>query len=81
MICPVFFSKFSDILPAFTYTSVIGNLWSISLEVSILISSLWKVLYLASDIIVEYYQIIRQLCFIYFKAFQYFVSHFFALLI
>ena len=31
----VSFSKFSDVLPAFTYSSAIGNLWSIGLVVNI----------------------------------------------
>ena len=33
MICPILFNKFSDILPAFTCASAIGNLWSICLGV------------------------------------------------
>ena len=31
IICLISFSKFSDVLPAFTCVSAIGNLWSISL--------------------------------------------------
>ena len=37
MICLVSFNKFSDVLPAFTCASTIGNLRSICLGVNILI--------------------------------------------
>ena len=36
MILCISFSKFSDVLPAFTRARAIGNLWSICLEVNIL---------------------------------------------
>ena len=36
MICLISFSKFSDLLTAFTCARVIGNLWAICLVVSIL---------------------------------------------
>ena len=36
LICVTSFSKFSDVLPAFTCASAIGNLWSICLGVNIL---------------------------------------------
>ena len=36
MICLISFSKFSDVLPAFTCASAIGNLGSICLGVNIL---------------------------------------------
>ena len=59
IICLISFSKFSDVLPAFTCTSDIGNLWSIYLGINILShvakskgsSSQWIDLYLASDTI------------------------------
>ena len=34
MICMISFSKFSDMLPAFTCARAIGNLWSICLGVN-----------------------------------------------
>ena len=37
MICLILFSKFSDVFPAFTWASAIGNSWSIFLVVNILI--------------------------------------------
>ena len=37
MIYLIPFSKFSDMLPAFTYARVIGNLWSFCLGVNVLI--------------------------------------------
>ena len=36
MICPTSFRKFSDVLPAFTCASAIGNLFSIGLGANIL---------------------------------------------
>ena len=36
MVCLISFSKFSDVLPAFTCTRAIGNVWSICLGVNIL---------------------------------------------
>ena len=36
MIYMIWFSKFSDVLPAFTFVKAICNLWSICLEVNIL---------------------------------------------
>ena len=52
-ICLISFSKFSDVLPAFTCASAIGNIWSICLGVNILSPSLYFVFYLASDTILE----------------------------
>ena len=40
MICLISFSKFSDVLPAFTCASAIGNLWKIRLGIHIL-SCFW----------------------------------------
>ena len=37
VICLLSFSKFSDVLPVFTYVRVIGNLWSICFELNTLI--------------------------------------------
>ena len=37
MICLILFSKFSDVLPAFTSARAIGNLWSICLGLDIFI--------------------------------------------
>ena len=36
MICLILFSKFSDVLPTFTYASAIGNIWNICSGVNIL---------------------------------------------
>ena len=47
----VLFYKFSKLLPAFTCAKAIGNLWSICLEVNILIVVPCFVLYIASDVI------------------------------
>ena len=52
-ICLISFSKFSDVLPAFTCASAIGNIWSICLGVNILSPSLYFVFYLASDTILK----------------------------
>ena len=52
-ICLISFSKFSDVLPACTCASAIGNIWSICLGVNILSPSLYFVFYLASDTILE----------------------------
>ena len=41
MICLILLNKFSDVLPAFTCASAIGNLWRICLGVNIL-SSFWS---------------------------------------
>ena len=41
MIYPISFSKFLDVLPAFTYVSGIGNIWSICLVLNILSSLLF----------------------------------------
>ena len=49
MICLISLSKFSDVLPAFTCTSAIGNLSSIFLEVNIFYPSPYFVLHLALD--------------------------------
>ena len=35
IICLILLSKFSDILPAFTYAGTMGNLWNICLEFNI----------------------------------------------
>ena len=43
------YSKFSDVLPAFTYASIVGNLRSICLRVNILSPSQGFTLYLFSD--------------------------------
>ena len=53
MICLISFSKFSDVLPAFTCARAIGNLWTICLGVNILRPSPYFVLYLPSDTIPE----------------------------
>ena len=53
IICLISFSRFSNILPAFTCASAIGNLWSICLGGNILRPSLYFLLYLASDTILE----------------------------
>ena len=53
MICLILFSKFSDVLPAFTCARAIGNLSSICLGVNILSPCPCIVLYLASDTILE----------------------------
>ena len=47
MIYLILFSKFSDVLPAFTFARAIGSLWSICLGVNIFIpfpfvASFWK---------------------------------------
>ena len=47
--CPISFSNFSDVLPAFTCASEIGNLWSICLGLNIFSLSPYFALYLASD--------------------------------
>ena len=52
-ICLISFSKFWDVLPAFTCASAIGNIWSICLGVNILSPSLYFLFYLASDTILE----------------------------
>ena len=52
-ICLISFSKFSDVLPACTCASAIGNIWSICLGVNILSPSLYFVFYLASDTILK----------------------------
>ena len=49
IICMSSFSKFPDVLPAFSCASAIDNLWSICLDVSILKSLPYFALYLASD--------------------------------
>ena len=49
IICMSSFSKFPDVLPAFSYASAIDNLWSICLDVNILKSLPYFALYLASD--------------------------------
>ena len=53
IICLISFSKFSDVLPAFTCARAIGNLWSICLEVNILRPFPCFALYLASDSRIE----------------------------
>ena len=53
MIWRISFSKFSDVLPAFTCARAVGNLWSICLGVDILIPSIWIDMYLALDAILE----------------------------
>ena len=49
IICMSSFSKFPDLLPAFSCASAIDNLWSICLDVNILTSLPYFALYLASD--------------------------------
>ena len=48
IICLIWFSKISDVLPAFTCASAIVNLWRICLGIKILRPSPWIDLYLAS---------------------------------
>ena len=52
MIWQISFSKFSDVLSAFTCATAVGNLWSIWLGVNILSPSTRFTLNLASDTIV-----------------------------
>ena len=53
MICLSLFSKFLDVLIAFTCARAVGNLWSICLEATILRPLPYFALYLASDAIEE----------------------------
>ena len=53
MICLTLFSKFLDIVPAFSCASAIGNLWSICLGVNILKPFPYFGLYSASDSKIE----------------------------
>ena len=50
MICLISFSTFSDVLPAFTCASAIGNLWSICLWLNIFSPFPYFALCLASEI-------------------------------
>ena len=53
MTCLIWFSKFLDVLPAFTYVRDIDNLWSIYLGVHIVSPSPYFVLHVASHTILE----------------------------
>ena len=53
MICLISFSKFSDVVPAFTCASASNNLWRICLGNNIFSPSLYFASCLASDIIKE----------------------------
>ena len=53
IICLISFSKFSDVLPAFTYVRAIGSLWSICLGLDIFNPFPCFALYLASNVIEE----------------------------
>ena len=46
MICLISYSKFSDVLPAFTYASATGNLWSTCLGVLIFWDVLHELIYI-----------------------------------
>ena len=85
-ICLISFSKFSDVLSAFTFAGAIDIIWSIYLVVSILRPLSYFALYLAKKYFSYYfYKKILFLFFQYFslksKHFQHFALHLFDLLI